>query len=301
MRIPLPALRTPSYPDYRRLAVSLYFLALTLATHAAEVRVLPGLAYKHGADLSVSEQERCKLDLYLPESTKDFPTLVWFHGGGLKNGSRDDPKTAAMARSLAATGVAVASASYRLSPQVKYPAYIQDAAAAFAWTHRHIAGQGGAPSRIFVGGHSAGGYLAFMVGLDPRYLRAHALDLSAIAGLIPVSGQTMDHYTVREERQVGRYSVTAGEAAPVFYARKDTPPLLVLYADHDMTARQAENEFFVEILKGAGNQRVMGKLIRDRTHGTIASNIANDGDPARQAILDFIAAPAGSSPGRPGN
>ena len=97
------------------------------------------------------------------------------------------------------------------------------------------------PSVIVVGGHSAGGYLTFMIGLDPRYLRAHGLELSAIAGLIPVSGQTMTHYTVRKERGIGQFTITADEAAPVFHVRKDTPPMLVLYADNDMAARAEDS------------------------------------------------------------
>ena len=263
-------------------------ICLTPPLEAAGVKVLPGLAYKSGERVTDYEKERCKLDLYLPVGKKAFPTLVWFHGGGLQGGNRDGKDTVAVAHSLAETGVAVASVGYRLSPKAKYPAYIEDAAAAFAWTRAHVAEHGGNPEVIFIGGHSAGGYLTFLVGMDPRYLREYGVALSAIAGLIPVSGQTMDHYTVRGERGGGRFTITAGEAAPVFHIGNDTPPMLVLYADHDMAARQAENEYFVEVMKDAGNKRVTGKLIRDRTHGTIASRIAQDGDPARQAILEFI-------------
>ena len=115
-------------------------------------------------------------------------------------------------RSLARAGVAVVSAEYRLSPKVKYPAYLQDAAAAFAWTRAHIAEHGGDVEKLFVGGHSAGGYLTFMIGLDERYLREFGVELSGIAGLIPVSGQTMTHYTVREERGIGQFTITADEA-----------------------------------------------------------------------------------------
>jgi hypothetical protein len=98
----------------------------------------------------------------------------------------------------------------------------------------------------------------------------------------------MTHYTVREERGIGKFTITADEAAPVHYGRKDTPPMLVLYADHDMAARREENEYFVALMKGAGNEHVTGRLITDRDHGSIASRIANEGDPARLAIVEFI-------------
>ena len=259
------------------------------------VRVLTDIAYKQGNALSAYEKERCKLDVYLPKADKDFTTLVWFHGGGLKNGDKDgrriasdSVKTARIAQSLAAAGIAVVSPNYRLSPKVAFPAYVQDAAAAVAWTRTHIAEHGGDATRVFVGGHSAGGYLALMLAMDPRYLVEAGARVSAIAGFIPVSGQTMTHYTVREERGVGKFNVTADEAAPVRFARADTPPMLVLYADRDMAARAEENAFFVALMKGAGNKRVTGLMVGDRTHGSIASKIENAGDPARTAILEFM-------------
>ena len=249
------------------------------------------ILYKTGAALSDYERERCVLDVYAPASRTGFPTLVWFHGGGLTGGSKDDGGTKKMARSLAQAGIGVVVPSYRLSPKAKYPAYIEDAAAAVAWTRAHIAEYGGDAGWLFIGGHSAGGYLTLMLGLDAHYLQDLGVAPSAIAGLIPVSGQTMTHYTVREERGLGKCTVTADTAAPVYFARKDTPPMLVLYADHDMPARAEENAYLVALLKWAGNKRVEGLQIADRTHGSIAGRIADEGDPARKAMLEFMNPP----------
>ena len=58
---------------------------------------------------------------------------------------------------------------------------------------------------------------------------------------------------MREERGIGKFTVTADDAAPVHFARKDAPPFLVLYADQDMAARAEENIYFVALMKGAGN------------------------------------------------
>lgn len=242
--------------------------------------------YKTGDSLTPYEKERCVLDIYLPIKTKNFSTLIWFHGGGLKNGNKNGATK--MAESLVKAGIAVVVPNYRLSPKATYPAYIQDAAAAVAWTRTHIPEHGGDPKRIFVSGHSAGGYLTLMLGVDPHYLHDAGLEATDLAGYIPVSGQTMTHYTVREERGIGQFTITADEAAPVHFSRKDTPPFLVLYADHDMAARAEENAYFVAIMKGAGNKNITGQLITDRTHGTIASKISEEGDPAREAILKFI-------------
>ncbi len=261
---------------------------------AVQLRTFADIAYKTGESLSEYETQRCKLDLYLPAHGKNFASLVWFHGGALKNGSKggteDKDKTPAIARSLAAGGIAVIAVNYRLSPKVTFPAYLEDAAAAAAWTRAHIAEHGGDPAKVFISGHSAGGWIALMLAMDARWLKPHGLTPDSFAGYVPLSAQTMTHYTVREERGIGKETVIADEAAPIFHCRKNTPPMLVLAADHDMAARSEENEFFVAALKGAGNQRVTFRQIADRTHGSIAHDIVKPDDVVRQAILDFIAA-----------
>lgn len=265
--------------------------------HAGEpvTRSLSDVPYRTGASLTEYETERCKLDVYLPTEGKDWPVLVWFHGGGLKNGDKrgtpeDGVKTERIAASLAKAGVAVVCPNYRFSPKVTFPAYLEDAAASVAWARANLGAQGADVSRLYIGGHSAGGYIALMLGLDAHFLEAAGATLKDIAGLIPVSGQTMTHYTVREERGIGKYTVTADEAAPVHHLRKDGPPFLVIYGDHDLPARADENEYFIEMMKAAGHKNVTGLKVKDRTHGTIASEIEKEDDPARGAILTFMGA-----------
>ncbi|MFC1817367.1 alpha/beta hydrolase, partial [Thermodesulfobacteriota bacterium] len=73
---------------------------------------------------------RCRLDLYYPERYTNFPTVVWFHGGGLREGERHVPNP------LKNQKIAVAAVDYRLYPRVHCPAYIEDAAAAVAWVFK---------------------------------------------------------------------------------------------------------------------------------------------------------------------
>jgi acetyl esterase/lipase len=281
-----------SLPRVAAAAALFALLAHPLPSYADEPgtpKSLADLAYKTGEKLTEYETARCKLDLYLPPGGKNFATLVWFHGGALKAGAKDGGQTPVIARALAADGLAVASVNYRLSPKATYPAYLEDAAAASAWVRAHIAEHGGDPAKIFISGHSAGGWLALMLAMDARWLKPHGLTPDSFAGYIPLSGQTMTHYTVREERGIGKETIIADEAAPVYYCRKDTPPMLVLAGDHDMAARSEENEYLVAVLEGAGNKRVTFRQIPDRTHGSIANDISKPGDPVRKAILDFIA------------
>ena len=274
-----------------RLVRLLAILAFT-GLEAGELRTLRDIAYKDDViSQTPYEQERCKLDLTLPADAKGFPTYVWFYGGGLKNGGKDlnSEYCAEIRASLARAGVAVVTPDYRLSPKAKYPAYVDDAAAAFAWTVKHIAAHGGDPRKVFIGGHSAGGYLALLVGMDPERLKPHGLTLGSVAGIAQVSGQVFNHYTVRDERGQARYGITSDEAAPAFHIRKSLPPILTIYAQNDMLSRAEENMFFVTTLKAAGHTENYSLRVDDRDHGTVGHNLRNDDDPARLAILNFIA------------
>ena len=274
-----------------RLVRLLAILAFT-GLEAGELRTLRDIAYKDDViSQTPYEQERCKLDLTLPADAKGFPTYVWFYGGGLKNGGKDlnSEYCAEIRASLARAGVAVVTPDYRLSPKAKYPAYVDDAAAAFAWTVKHIAAHGGDPRKVFIGGHSAGGYLALLVGMDPERLKPHGLTLGSVAGIAQVSGQVFNHYTVRDERGQARYGITSDEAAPAFHIRKSLPPILTIYEQNDMLSRAEENMFFVTTLKAAGHTENYSLRVDDRDHGTVGHNLRNDDDPARLAILNFIA------------
>lgn len=270
-------------------------LLLSLAASAAsalETKVVKDISYKDDViSLTPYEQERCKLDLTVPLGAKGFATYVWFYGGGMKNGCKDlrSEYCAEIRESLAQAGVAVVTPDYRLSPKAKYPAYVDDAAAAFAWTVKHIAEHGGDPRKVFIGGHSAGATLALLVGMDPARLKPHGLTLGSVAGIAQVSGQVLTHYTIREERGQPRYAITCDEAAPAFYIRKTLPPILTLYAQNDMLSRAEENMFFVTTLKAAGHTENYSLRVDDRDHGTVGHNIRNLDDPARLAILNFIA------------
>jgi acetyl esterase/lipase len=194
--------------------------------------------------------ERCVLDIYYPKNTKDFPTVVWFHGGGLTGGNKYFPET------LKEEGICIIAVNYRLDPAVRSPVYIEDAAAAVAWVFNNIDDYGGNTSAIFVSGHSAGGYLTMMVGLDKRWLGSNKIDADSIAGLIPFSGQTVTHSTIRKERGIVAPSPIIDDLAPVYHIRADAPPLLLITGDREleMSGRYEENAYLMSMMKAAGHQ-----------------------------------------------
>lgn len=195
-------------------------------------------------------QERCVLDLYYPTNLEGYPTIVWFHGGGLKSKEKELPEQ------LLNQGMAVIGVNYRLHPKVQAPTYIEDAAAAVAWTFKHIEDYGGDSSLIFLSGHSAGGYLISMVGLDKQYLNVHDIDANRIAGLIPFSGHTITHFTVRKEQGIGRTQPVIDELAPLYHVRADAPPLLLITGDRalEMLGRYEENAYLMRMMKVSGHE-----------------------------------------------
>lgn len=208
---------------------------------------------------------RCRLDLYRPEDVKGFPTVVYFHGGGLTGGSRSIPTA------LKNRGWAVVGASYRLHPHVHHPVYVEDAAAAVAWTFQNIERFGGDPAKIFVTGISAGGYLTAMIGLDKSYLAAHDIDADRIAALIPVTGQMITHQTVRKDQGIepSKTRPTIDRFAPLYHVRGDAPPVLCVTGgwEVDMLMRAEENLYFVSMMKLVGHKNVRQIVIEGADHG----------------------------------
>ena len=194
--------------------------------------------------------QRCVLDVYYPKDLKGYATIIWFHGGGLRAGSKEIPQA------LKGKGVAIISVNYRLFPKIGSPKYIEDAAASVAWVFNNIESYGGDSSLVFLSGHSAGGYLASMVGLDKKWLAQYNIDANRIAGLIPFSGHTITHFTVREERGINGKQPIIDVLAPLYHVRKDAPPILLITGDRELEllGRYEENAYMMRMMKVVGHK-----------------------------------------------
>lgn len=197
-------------------------------------------------------RDRCVLDLYLPKDSVGFATVVWFHGGGLTGGEKEIPKA------LKQKGIAVAGVNYRLSPNVKSPEWIKDAAAAVAWVMQNIDKYGGDKKLIFISGHSAGGYLSSMVVLDKSWLKEFGQTPDELAGCIPFSGHTITHFTIRKERGIAGTKPLIDELAPLYHVRKDAPPFLLITGDRELEilGRYEENAYFYRMMKVVGHEDI---------------------------------------------
>ena len=148
---------------------------------------------------------------------------------------------------------------YRLAPRVKVADCVEDAAAAAAWVVRNIASYGGDPGLIFIAGHSAGGYLTSMIGMDKRWMAPYGIDPdTAFAALIPYSGQVVTHFARRREMGVPDTQVVVDDMAPLNHVRPDCPPVLILSGDREleMLGRYEENAYFWRMMRVAGHPDV---------------------------------------------
>ena len=209
-------------------------------------------------------KERCVLDVYYPETDKGFATLVWFHGGGLEVGNKE------LLDGFRRQGFAVVSVNYRLFPRCKCPDYIDDAAAALAWTFDNIERFGGTKDQIYVSGHSAGGYLTLMLALAKEYTAKYGLDADRIAKAYPVSGQTVTHYTIRKERGLPDGIPVIDEYAPMSHAGRGGAPMILICGDRslEMLARYEENAHLQSLLKHFGHDSVLYEM-QGFDHGTV--------------------------------
>ena len=229
-----------------------------------------------------------KLDLYLPAKAKNFPVLIFLHGGGLQAG--DKSKLDQVARRFALHGIAVVAPNYRLSPAVRYPAHIEDAARAFRWTWDNIASHGADRAKIFIAGGSSGGHLTMLLTLDERFLLKQGLKGSNIRGSIPISGLMDVTRTgpLRRGKVWDDSPEVMKKASPLTWVRKDAPPILILFADGETPERARQNRQAYEALKKTGHQDVNMQILADRTHNTIRPNLSKEGDPGLLAMLAFI-------------
>lgn len=262
----------------KRKALFLLLLFCMIALHAQDLyETEKDLLYIPDSEMDAYRKERCKLDVYYPADKKDFPTIVWFHGGGLEGGNKHIPQE------LMNRGFAVVAVNYRLSPKAKNPAYIEDAAAAVAWAFNHMEEYGGSKDKIFVSGHSAGGYLSLMLAMDKKYMETYGADADKVAAYLPISGQTVTHFTIRKERGLPNGIPIIDEYAPVNRVRKDTSPIILITGDRnlEMADRWEENALLASVLKNIGNKQITLYELQGFNHGTVL-------EPACFLIINYI-------------
>lgn len=267
------SLSAPSLADLQRL--------MSLGNVSPDVKTAKDISYREGPE---EEAAKHKLDIYLPNGNSNAPVFFFIHGGAWKTGDRS--QYPALGNRYAREGCVTVVPSYRLVPKYPHPAQIEDVAAAFAWTVRHIAEYGGDTNRIYVAGHSAGGHLAALLTLDERYLAAHQLSPKPIRGVLTLSGV----YNLGAEGQdsvFGKDPAARLAAAPLSYVRPAAPPFLVTYCQWDYFGLPAQAREFHRALRQAGVSAELVYIPRE-SHISEMINVTSENDPTVAASVKFM-------------
>lgn len=181
-----------------------------------------------------------------------LPVFVFFHGGSWASG--DPADYGFVARNVAREGYVAVLGGYRLGESGRYPAMVEDTAAAIGWVHRNIARYGGDPQRIVIAGHSAGAYNAMQAALDPRWLAEAGVPQGAVRGIVGLSGP-YDFYPFDvDSTRAAFQSVGAGaESQPVNNVRPGLPPVLLVHGEADTTVKPRNSQALAAALRAQGD------------------------------------------------
>jgi acetyl esterase/lipase len=209
-------------------------------------------ARRLGRAIAFGPHARLKLDVYAPvRASGPAPVAFFFYGGAWETGRRQDYGWAA--RAFAAKGFLTLAPDYRLHPEVVYPEFLKDGAAAVRWAVDHAAAHGGDPDRIVLAGHSAGAYIAMMLGLDGRYLSEAGVDPGRIRALAGLSGPYEFQPPYQNPTIIRTFGGAADPAAtqPAAHVTATSPPAFLGHGDSDR-------------LVGRRNMRTLAAAFRDK-------------------------------------
>ncbi len=272
----------------QRIASLLPFLLGAAGLHAQEARYevekFKNLSYNPA---KTADPVRHKLDLYVPKGAKDFPVMMFVHGGAWKSGNKE--LYGPLGETFAKQGIGTAVINYRLTDSkgtVKHPDHIQDVAKAFAWVKANCGKYGGSKDKLFVSGHSAGGHLVALLATDETYLKAEGCTCRDIRGVMAVSGV----YTITPlvlGDIFGRDEAVCQAASPMTHCTGHHPPFLIAYGSRDFPFLDVMAEDFGKKLRAEKNEATVMKL--DRNHFSIVIEMGMKADdPLTRAMVEFM-------------
>jgi acetyl esterase/lipase len=215
------------------------------ATYTGLVKDIP---YAPGA------KDGQKLDVYKTDREGLSPVVIFFHGGSWSSGNRRE--YAELGDTLYREGFVTVIAEYRLYPDIRYPAFMEDAVAAVNWVRAHIKEYGGDPDRIILAGHSAGGHIVALLLTHDKFRKELTFDPMRIRGAVCMSGGYDLIHGLSVDKKLIRNVMDSDEnwvdAQPTRHLRADVPPMLIVNGDLDDITYDEYAEKFATAMRGAG-------------------------------------------------
>ncbi len=246
-------------------------LTASLLCGCSPLNILNGIGpesgYRKIISIPYGHDPRQQLDIYQPRISRDGIVVMFFYGGGWSRGQRAEHRF--VAQTLTQHGATVVISDYRLYPEAVFPDFMQDAAAAVAWTHRNIAQYGGDPKKIYLVGHSAGAHIVSLLALDARYLAAQGLGTNIVAGVIGLATPTDFATTLGVKYRPAFVDQAQLERAqPVRYVRSDAPPMLLQHGADDTVVLPRNSVVLAERITVEGGQ-ARAIVYPDKSHSSL--------------------------------
>jgi arylformamidase len=236
-------------------------------------------------DIRYGDQAQQTLDIYSGRSKQEGanrPVVVWVHGGGWRNGDKDNRSGQNLCKAWAQAGVVMVNLNYRLTPDVMHPAHVEDVAAGISWVHKNIDRHDGDPKRIFLLGHSAGAHLVALVATNPKYLKVHDLTPQTLAGVMPIDTASYELASTRTllvrkmiRDAFGDKPEVLAEASPLVQAKQHKgacPPFVIAVTKQRPEAWKesiafkealANSKIIVMDYPGSGQLKAHAEIARD--------------------------------------
>jgi acetyl esterase/lipase len=265
------------FPTRSLRVAAVVFAAALAAVACAPTATLNALApsdtHTRIADIAYGPLPRQKLDVYRPTSVAPpggFPVAVFFYGGSWNRGERADYRF--VGEALASRGVLTLVADYRLYPEVRYPAFLEDGAQAVAFALRDAATWSGNATRVFIVGHSAGAYNAAMLALDGRWLKAFGRQTSELAGWVGLAGP-YDFLPIinPDVRPVFFHPDVPPGTQPIDYVGPSSPPAFIGAASNDDLVNPQRNSVGLATRLQAAGRPVTLRVYDRVNHITLAA------------------------------
>lgn len=295
-------------PRLRQLAHRLENTVLSLGRQLRPLALfnlaVPRRTYQQQAAVSYGPAPRQQLDIYLPLAAgRERPVVLFFYGGSWQSGRRQDYRFVGQA--LSARGLVTVIPDYRLYPEVRFPDFIADGAAALAWVKAHIDALGGNPAQLFVMGHSAGAYIAAMLALDAKYLGQVGLVPQELGGFIGLAGP-YDFLPLHQRQLIDIFGGRDGipETQPINFVTAAAPAALLLHGATDRIVAPENTRKLAARWRQAGRpvQEIIYPHYKHLTILLYLASFLQEGEPVIRDVTAFIAASgqgAQESAGRP--